>query len=141
MDILYRKWLSIRQKCYNPKNDNFIYYGGKGVVICEEWEDYNKFRKWALENGYKDGLVLSRKDPDGDFEPSNCEWISDIEHRAKRGKTGKVEYVEYNNRKVTLSELSKITGINFNTIRSRYLSGKRGKALIVKPNRKATCIA
>lgn len=54
---------------------NYHLYGAKGVKICPEWaSNYNNFLLWAIQNGYKKELVLTRRDKNGDFEPSNCFW-------------------------------------------------------------------
>lgn len=60
------------RRCYNEKSIAFESYGGKGIEVCEEWHDRERFRKWALENGYKKGLRLERIDGKGNYEPSNC---------------------------------------------------------------------
>lgn len=132
---IYKTWYSIHQKCYNENNDNYIYYGDRGIKICNEWKNYDNFKSWSLSTGYKDNLILSRKDINLGYSPSNCEWITEVEHKAKRGKTGKVEYIEYQGIKLTLAELSKVVNISFNTLRSRYLSGRRGESLWMKPNK------
>lgn len=132
--LLYKKWINIRQKCNNPKDDNFIYYGGKGIIVCEEWDSFENFKNWALNNGYKEGLVLSRKTANDDYSPETCEWVTDLQHRAKRGNIGKVLTTTYNEIEITLSELSRIVGINRETLKSRYLQGCRDLELIRKPN-------
>jgi hypothetical protein len=127
---LYKVWNNMKQKCYNPKNDNFQYYGGKGIVVCEEWENFENFKQWSEENGYKKGLVLHRKKSDYDYEPLNCEWISKDEHLAKRGKTGEVLTAVINGVEKTLTELSKETGISREALKYRLLRGYKGEELI-----------
>ena len=53
---------SMIQRCENPKRPQYIRYGGRGIKVCEEWHNYETFRKWALENGYKHPLKLDRID-------------------------------------------------------------------------------
>lgn len=68
----------------------FHNYGGKGVVLCEEWlgeNGYENFYLWAINNGYKDGLTIDRIDENGNYEPSNCQWITKSENTAKANKT------------------------------------------------------
>ena len=80
---LYKIYGAMKQRCYNPNYDKYDYYGGKGIVICDEWlSDYVTFKEWALSNGYKDSLSIDRIDGDGNYDPSNCRWASNqIQHR------------------------------------------------------------
>ena len=74
----------MKRRCYNPNVDAYKYYGGKGVTICDEWrEDYAKFKAWAYANGYEPGLTIDRIDSNGNYEPSNCRWITFAENRAR----------------------------------------------------------
>ena len=72
----------MKNRCNNPKNKAYFYYGGKGVSVCEEWEhSFESFRDWAKGNGYKSDLTLDRINPDGNYEPSNCRWATWHEQR------------------------------------------------------------
>lgn len=76
-EMLYKKWQNMKNRCYNPKNSSYEIYGGRGIKVCDEWKnDYVAFRKWALEFGYKEGLSIDRIDPDGDYAPYNCRFIT-----------------------------------------------------------------
>ena len=79
---LFRIWTSMKTRCSNPNYKKYEYYGGRGIKVCDEWlHDFAAFRKWALANGYKDNLTLDRKDPDGNYEPQNCQWATWHEQR------------------------------------------------------------
>lgn len=82
---LYAIWSSMRNRCMSIKNKCYKNYGARGIKICEEWDYYPVFRKWALSNGYKDGLTLDRIDSNGDYTPENCHWIP-MESNIKRRK-------------------------------------------------------
>lgn len=82
---LYNIWVHIRQRCGNPQNKNFMYYGGRGVRVCIEWRDsFEAFRAWALANGYRDDLTIDRIDANGNYEPSNCRWLTQAEQNRNR---------------------------------------------------------
>lgn len=83
---LYDAWRSMKSRCNYPKNIRYQYYGGKGVKVCKEWHNYTGFRMWALSNGYKDGLVIDRIDSNGNYEPSNCQWITKSENSKKASR-------------------------------------------------------
>lgn len=74
---LYNSWKGMRQRCYSPKDENYKFYGDRGIKICSEWrESFESFRDWANANDYIVGLTVDRIDPTGDYEPSNCEWVT-----------------------------------------------------------------
>lgn len=76
IDGLYKVWGNMRRRCNDENTHNYKWYGGKGIRVCEDWNDYLKFREWALEHGYTQGLQLDRIDPDKNYEPFNCRWIT-----------------------------------------------------------------
>lgn len=76
---LHRLHNGMRKRCYNTNHEHFHYYGGreKPVIVCEEWlYSMEKFTDWAMANGYKKGLILDRIDPNGNYEPSNCRFVT-----------------------------------------------------------------
>ena len=85
---LYNIWRGVLKRCLNSKNKDYPNYGGRGITICPKWsESYIEFRDWALVNGYNDSLTIDRINNDGNYEPSNCEWILKKENSKKRRTT------------------------------------------------------
>jgi len=77
---LHRAWVNMRQRTSNPNKRDWKWYGAKGVAVCREWTEFPAFRDWALANGYADNLTIDRIDSSGDYEPSNCQWITHAEN-------------------------------------------------------------
>jgi len=67
---------SMHTRCENRSRRCFPNYGGKGVRVCAEWSRVGAFEAWAIANGYRDDLVLDRIDPNGDYCPANCRWVT-----------------------------------------------------------------
>ena len=83
---LYTIWCGMRQRCNNPNHHAYNIYGGKGVKLGEEWEDYRVFKEWALNNGYADDLSIDRIDPSKGYCKENCRWITISENVARANK-------------------------------------------------------
>lgn len=78
---LYGVWAGMHYRCSNPHHMHYKNYGGRGIGVCEEWNDYAVFREWALANGYdeiakKGACTLDRINNDGWYTPDNCRWVS-----------------------------------------------------------------
>ena len=91
---LYRVWASMRERCNNPRQCRYSSYGGRGIKVSAEWNDFAKFREWALSAGYAPGLQVDRKDNDKGYSPENCRMATrteQIQNRRlpSRHKTGK----------------------------------------------------
>ena len=91
---LYHSWKGMLRRCYSKKHKAYRWYGEKGIEVCKDWHDYDKFKSWALKNGWEVGLVLDRIDPEKNYEPSNCQWITRSENsiRAQHKPNKKTGY-------------------------------------------------
>lgn len=89
---LYKVWQTMKRRCENPSCKSYKWYGAKGVVVCKEWHDYTVFKAWALSSGYDEtakvgDCTIDRINPYGNYEPSNCRWVSmKVQNRNKRSK-------------------------------------------------------
>jgi hypothetical protein len=73
---LYAVWNSLRGRCECSTDKSYKYYGGRGISVCAEWQDFDIFRAWSLNNGYRKGLTIDRRNNNGNYEPSNCQWVT-----------------------------------------------------------------
>lgn len=84
---LYRIWLNMKTRCHNPNYKESDRYMERGISICSEWDDdFTKFYEWSMNNGYADNLTIDRINNDGNYEPSNCRWVTRSVQNRNRGK-------------------------------------------------------
>lgn len=81
---LFKAWDSMRQRCRNSGHHAFGRYGGRGILICSDWERFEAFRDWAIANGYASDLTIDRIDNHGNYEPGNCRWIPKSEQNRNK---------------------------------------------------------
>lgn len=118
---IYNIWRSMRQRCNNPKCVNYHNYGGRGIRVCDEWNNsFLDFYDWAMSHGYTDFLTLDRKDTTGDYCPENCRWAS---QKTQQNNKSSNRIIEFNGVAHTLAEWSDITGIGIATIWDRLHRG------------------
>ena len=144
---LYYTWMNMIERCRNPRNKAYKNYGGRGIVVCEEWKsDFMVFYKWAISNGYDEKLTLDRIDVNGNYEPSNCRWITNKEQQNNRRNN---HYVTFNGETHTITEWGEITGLGAKNIHNRIVNyhwniekaltipiGKRRKGKILQIDKK-----
>lgn len=110
------------RRCYKEKDKNYYRYGKRGITVCEEWKkDCCNFYRWAKESGYRQGLQLDRIDNDGNYEPSNCRWVTPQENSYNKNVTRRITYKGETH---TLLEWEKITGINKTILADRIYKYK-----------------
>lgn len=117
---LYRIWQKMLDRCNNPHNQGFKYYGGRGIKVCPEWESYIVFRDWSLSHGYTDELTIDRIDNYKGYEPSNCRWVTmEVQQKNKRTTV----WITHNGITETLTGWGRILNIPHSTIQERYRRG------------------
>lgn len=113
---VYKTYCSMKERCLNPNSKKYPDYGGRGIKLSEEWDSFEKFYQWSIENGYTEDLTLDRIDVNGDYEPSNCRW-ADMKVQSNNKRNNR--YIEHNGITKTLSEWAEHYGIKRVTLASR----------------------
>lgn len=123
----YRIWAKMRNRCNNPNESTFKYYGGKGIKVCERWADFSLFfndmnpsyEEHVKKYGEKN-TTLDRIDNSKDYEPNNCRWAT-RSVQSNNKSTNKI--IEYNGESHNLTEWSKILGIARDVLQWRIYRG------------------
>lgn len=118
---LYGVWSDMKQRCLNPATDNYKDYGGRGITIFPPWiDDAKNFIEWALNNGYKKGLQLDRRENSGHYTPENCRFVT---NKVNSRNTRKVVVYTYKGVSKTLGEWSESLNVTKELIRGRLRRG------------------
>lgn len=119
---LYGIWCAMKERCYNSHNKSYVRYGGRGIIVCDEWKnDYLSFRSWANSNGYDEGLTIDRIENNGNYEPSNCRWVST---KIQNRNYSRNHNITYKGKTQCIADWAEETGVNRATILFRLNSGK-----------------
>lgn len=126
---LHNIWDTMKARCYRPNSKDFKNYGGRGIMICEEWKmSFETFYEWSMNNGYGDHLSLDRVDVNVDYEPSNCRWATTKE----QGNNTRINrHITINRQTKTIAEWSDISGIGPKALRYRIEAGWDEKDLLL----------
>lgn len=122
---LYRIYSGMKHRCYDIKNKDYKFYGGRGISICNEWLDFIPFHDWAMSHGYCDNLSIDRIDNDKGYSPSNCRWATVLEqahNRRRSGRTGALFTI--NNETKSIAEWARYFGIQYNIVWKRLRNGR-----------------
>lgn len=116
--IAYSTWNNILQRCLNPNIGYFDNYGGRGIKVCDRWLEFENFLADMGEPPI--GLSIDRINNDRGYCKENCRWATRSEQNMNRRNT---LYVEFRNERITLMDLSKNSGIPYNSLLYRYKNG------------------
>lgn len=114
---LYGIWEKMRNRCNVENNPAYHNYGGRGIKVCEEWDnDFSKFYEWAMSSGYTDELSIERVDVNGGYNPSNCCWIPKPDQNKNKRNC---RYVVVDGEKLTLKAACQKLGLPYQAVHLR----------------------
>lgn len=105
---LYKIWTDMKTRCNNPNTPYYYNYGARGISVCKEWSDFEPFMEWSLDNGYTDKLTIDRINVNGNYEPENCRWITNLEQQSNRQSN---HFLTYDGKTQTISQWADELGI------------------------------
>lgn len=130
---LYRIWQHMRRRCTTLTNQDYPRYGGRGISICAEWDEYESFRAWARANGYTSNLSLDRVDNDGPYSPENCRWADRLT-QARNRSTARL--LTYRDETLSVAEWADRLNLDANIVRNRLHRGWPVHKALSEPTQK-----
>lgn len=117
---LFRIWDKMIERCEKPNSKHYKGYGSRGISVCKEWHEFITFYDWAMANGYSDKLSIDRINNDGNYEPSNCRWATNIQQSNNKRNN---HYYIINGEKLTAPQIARKYNLNVATIKTRLNRG------------------
>lgn len=126
-DPRYGTWVGMIWRCYHKEHKAYDNYGGRGISVCDEWKNTpQKFIEWCIENGWKKGLEIDRRNNDGDYCPDNCRIVTRIKNANNRRNN---VFVICFGEKLTLAQLARKYNLRYSTVKERNARGWPGDDL------------
>lgn len=120
---IYRRWYGIKERCFVKNNPLYKWYGDRGISVCDEWLEFIPFYEWAIKNGHSDSLELDRIDSDGDYEPSNCRFVTqEINGQNKRSVKLNIDAAReikliYQKSSLNMAEIGRLYNVSGSAVR------------------------
>lgn len=136
---LFVVWSDMKSRCYHKGDKGYKNYGGRGIMICDEWKnDFQAFYDWAYANGYDENaprgkFTIDRIDVNGNYEPSNCRWV---DNKTQANNRTNNRFIVCNGVKKTVTEWADELGIDNKRILRRLKKGFSDEETILIPYKK-----
>lgn len=119
----YTIWKAIRQRCYNPDNQRYSYYGARGIRMAERWDGLFGFENFLSDMGPRPSMdhSIERDNNDGDYEPSNCRWAT-VKEQANNRRNNR--FYVYMNETMTIAQIAEKAGVDYHALIGRLNNGQ-----------------
>jgi hypothetical protein len=117
---IHKEWIGMRFRCSGKNKEDYPSHSGRGIKVCEGWNEFIIFKDWALSNGYMDNLTIDRIDNNKGYEPSNCRWIPKGEQARNQRRS---IYLTHNNKTKLLIDWTREKGMKYSLTYPRYKRG------------------
>lgn len=133
---LYGIWAGMKERCQNTDFRDYYRYGGRGITVCDEWQNWVDFRDWALSHGYQDDLSLDRIDNESGYRPDNCRWAT---ASVQTNNTRANLKIVFHGSVYTGAQFARLTDIPYSFVGAKAHQGFNGEDILIKtsiaPNR------
>lgn len=126
---IYSVWKGMKARCQNKNHTEYHNYGGRGIIVCDDWQDFIKFNEWANNTGYNDDLEIDRINVDGNYCPENCRWITHHEQCFNKRNS---RFITIDGITKHTKEWSEETGVSPTTLWDRYKKYGSSKIIFTK---------
>lgn len=127
---LYRIWAHMRSRCNLKRHERYHEYGGRGIKVCPEWDDFQNFHQWAIDNGYNESLTIDRIDNEKGYCPENCRWT---DYKTQNNNRDYNVHLTHNGKTMTVAEWAREIGVKDATLRSRLKAGWSIERVLTTP--------
>lgn len=137
-DPIFYTWKSMKQRCANPNSATYGNYGGRGIDVCDEWQNsFVTFYSYvsSLPNYGKKGYTLDRENNDGNYEPGNMRWATRVEQNHNKRERRDSRLLTHNGKTQSMSKWIREAKITEGTLRGRLDNGWSGERALTTPVR------
>lgn len=124
-------WRSMLDRCRLPTHQAWENYGGRGITVCERWQE--SFQNFWDDMGatYQKGLCLDRRDNEKGYCPENCRWVT---YRQSANNKRTSVYIHTSKGRMTVAQASREFGVGVTTILYRISAGWKEEELLITPS-------
>jgi hypothetical protein len=127
--ILYKKWSSMKRRCFNKADKGYKNYGGRGISVAEKWLNFTGFAV-DMADSYAAGLTLERIDNSKGYSKENCRWATKLEQARNRRN---VRMYDFRGEKLCLAEIARKYKVPFRVLRDRLQASWSLETAVFKP--------